>query len=86
MQVLAYHSSSALCSMPGWELSGGAAQVGCSGEVVRMGLVRSQQRPARPAALYDWDLAVAARAAASVRPEQSESAQPQPWSAGAHWC
>lgn len=60
--------------------------MGSSGEVVRMGLVRSQPRPARPAALYDWDLAVAARAAASVRPEPPESAQPQPWSAGAHYC
>lgn len=39
-----------------------------------MGLVRSQPRPARPAALYDWDLAVAARAAAGVRPEAPEAA------------
>ena len=62
---------------------GACAQVGSSGEVVRMGLVRSQPRPARPAALYDWDLAVAARAAASVRAEAPDSAQTLQWSAGA---
>ena len=64
---------------------GGAAQVGRSGELARIGLVRSQPRPARPAALYDWDLAVAARAAAGVRPEPPEAAPPTapPRSSGA---